>query len=108
MACLINAAPGALRAMAKVPGEVLGLFSVVLRRSRLADKERAKAGTDLEDMQTSGVRNRLVPEQAPGNAHDQTNTLTSSPTTATSSGTFTPGTTDGESESPGTSMCKRL
>lgn len=107
MACLINAASGALRAVEKVPRELRGLFSVVLRR-RVADEERAEEGTVLEDMETSGIRNRLVPEQTPKNAHDQTNTLTSSPTTTTSSGTFTPGTTDGESESPGTSMCERL
>jgi hypothetical protein len=108
MACLINAASGALRAVEKVPRELRGLFSVVLRRHRVADEERAEEGTILEDMETSGIRNRLVPEQTSGNAHDQTNTLTSSPTTTTSSGTFTPGTTDGESESPGTSMCERL
>jgi hypothetical protein len=108
MACLINAASGALRAVAKVPRELRGLFSVLLRRRRVADEERAEAGTDLEGMEPSGIRNRFVPEQTPGNAHDETNTFTSSPTTTTSSGTFTPGTTDGESESPGTSICKRL
>ena len=108
MACLVNPAPGALRAVAKVPRELRGLFSVVLKRYRVADEERAEEGTILEDMETSGIRNRLVPEQTSGNAHDQTNTPNSSPTTSTSSGIFTPGTTDGVPESPGTSMCERL
>ena len=108
MACLVNPAAGTLRAVAKVPRELRGLFSVVLRRCRVADEERAEAGTDLEDMQTTGVRNRRVPEQTPGNADDQSNTPNSSPTTSTSSGTFTPGTTDGVPESSGTSVSKRF
>lgn len=108
MACLVNPAPGALRAMAKVPRELRGLFSVVMRRCRVADEERAEAGTDLEDMQTPGVRNRRVHEQNPGNADAQSNTPNSSPTTSTSSGTFTPGTTDGVPESSGMIVRKRF
>jgi hypothetical protein len=108
MACLVEPAPVALRAVTKVPRELRGLFSVLLRRCRVADEERAEAGTDLEDMQPSGVRNRRLPEQTPGNADDQTNTPNSGPTTSTSSGIFTPGTTDGVPESPGTSVCEKF
>ncbi len=108
MAWPVNPAPRALRAVAKAPRELWGLLSVVLRRCRVADEERAEAGTDLEDMQTSGVRIRRVPEQTPRNADDQTNSPNSSPTTSTSSGIFTPGTTDGVPESPGTSLCEKF
>jgi hypothetical protein len=97
MASPINAATWALTAARRLQG----LCSVVLKRCRVADEERAEPGMELGGMQSTGVRNRRVPQQIPERADDHTDSPATSPTTSTASGTLTPGTSEGVSEAPG-------
>jgi hypothetical protein len=95
MASLLEAATWALMAVTKGARKLQGLCPVVLKRCRVADEERAEAEMNL------GVRQRRAPEQTPGRVDDQGDSPARSPTTSTTSGTFTPGTSEGNLESPG-------
>ena len=91
MASLLEAATWALMAVAKGARKLQGLCPVVLKRCRVADEERVKAEMNPGDM----------PEQTPGRVDDQGDSPAASPTTSTTSGTMTPGTSEGNLESPG-------
>jgi hypothetical protein len=101
MASLLEAATWALMAVAKSARKLQGLCPVVLKRCRVADEERAEAEMNLGEMQSAGVRKRRAPEQTPGRVDDQGDSPAASPTTSTTSGTMTPGTSEGNLESPG-------
>jgi hypothetical protein len=95
MASLLEAATWALMAVAKGARKLQGLCPVVLKRCRVTDEER------VEVEMNPGVRHRRAPEQTPGRVDDQGDSPAMSPTTSTTSGTLTPGTSEGNLESPG-------
>jgi hypothetical protein len=97
MAALANASTWALMAVTQAAGKLHGLCPNMLRRWRIADEEQAEPGINLGPMESTGVRHRRILEQAPGPADDSAE----SPTTTSTSGTFTPGTSEGSLDNPG-------
>jgi hypothetical protein len=88
-------------AVAKGAHKLQGLWWLVCIRRRVADEEQTEPGTNLGEMQSTGVRNRRAPEQSPGGVNDLHDSPAASPTNSTASGTLTPCTSDGVLESPG-------
>lgn len=85
-------------ALAKIVRKLKELRTAATKRCNVADENRAEQGIPLEDMDESGMRNRLASGQASGSANDNPD---SPSTTSGESGTMTPG--NGEnSESQGT------
>jgi len=108
MASPVDASPWALTVVAKAARKVKGLCRDVLRRCRVADEERAEPETALATMQSTGVRNRRANDQAPVSTDDHEEispesdqSPATSPTTTATSGTFTPGTSEGIPETSG-------
>lgn len=101
MAAFANASSWALMAVTKAARKLQGLCPNVLGRCLVADEERAEPGIDLEPMEGTGVRQRRVPEPTPGTADDNIESPTTTPTTTSTSGTFTPGTSEDLSDNPG-------
>jgi len=78
----------ATMAVAKIARKLQELCSGILKRCRVADEETAETGMSLNTMRNTGVRNRRAPEQSPESVDDQ-------PESPTTSGTLTPGTSEG-------------
>jgi hypothetical protein len=101
MASLTVVAAGVL---AEIVCKLKGLHKVASKRNGVADDNRAEQGMPLENMETSGMRNRLGSGQASASANDNPE----SPSTASGeSGTLTPRSED-NSESQGKSFVEQV
>jgi hypothetical protein len=86
-------------ALAKIVRKLRELRAAATRGCNVADDNRAEQGIPLENMDRSGMKNRLTSGQASGSANDNPE---SPSTTSGESGTITPG-SDENSESQGMS-----
>ena len=94
----------AVGALAKLARKLKELRTAATRRCNVADENRAEQGVPLEDMDRSGIRNRLSSAQASGSANDNPD---SPSTTSGESGTITPG-SDENSENQGMNAVQQV
>jgi hypothetical protein len=78
----------ATEALTRIVCKLKELQTAATRRCNVADENRAEQGIHLENMDGSGMRNRLASGQASGSTNDNPD---SPSTTSGDSGTMTPG-----------------
>lgn len=87
----------ATEALSRIVCKLKQLRTAATKRCNVADENRAEQGIPLEDMDGSGMRNRLASGQVSGSMNDNPD---SPSTTSGASGTMTPG-SDGNLEGQG-------
>ena len=107
-AIMESLAAGIPNALAKTVQELKELRAATTRGSNVADENSAEQGVQLEEMDGSGMRNRLASGLASGQASRSADDNPDSPsTTSGDSGTLTPG-TDDNLETQGMTLSKKL